>query len=131
MYLTIIFLPLFGSIVAGLFGRYVGAKGATLVTTSCLFLALFLSFFAFYEALQARVIELNTAAITGFFEAAPAWVAKEQGLGLKEIEGLNREISELRVALKMEKQMSRKITLNTEIRKHKDAIIKLEKSLTR
>jgi NADH-ubiquinone oxidoreductase chain 5 len=50
MYLTIIFLPLFGSIVAGLFGRYVGAKGATLVTTSCLFLALFLSFFAFYEA---------------------------------------------------------------------------------
>jgi NADH-ubiquinone oxidoreductase chain 5 len=50
MYLTIIFLPLFGSIVAGLFGRYVGPKGATVVTTSCLFLALFLSFFAFYEA---------------------------------------------------------------------------------
>ena len=50
MYLTIIFLPLFGSIVAGLFGRYVGAKGATVVTTSCLFIALFLSTIAFYEA---------------------------------------------------------------------------------
>jgi len=89
------------------------------------------NFFAFYEALQARVIELNTAGHTGFFEAAPVWVAKKQGLHLKEIEGLNREIAELRVTLKKEKQMSRKIALNTEIRKRKDAIIKLEKSLTR
>lgn len=89
------------------------------------------NFFALYEALQARVIELNTATHTGFFEAAPVWVAKEQGEHLKEIESVNREIAELRVTLKKEKQMSRKIALNIKIRKRKDAIIKLEKSLTR
>jgi len=89
------------------------------------------NFFALYEALQSRVIELNTAKHTGFFEAAPVWVAKEQGVTLKKIESLNREIAELRAILKKEKQMSRKITLNTKIRKCKDAIIKLEKSLTR
>ena len=49
MYLLIIALPLIGSFSAGLFGRYIGPKGSTIITTSCLFLAFLCSFFAFYE----------------------------------------------------------------------------------
>lgn len=49
MYLNIVFLPLTGSIVSGLFGRFLGPYGAGILTTSCVMLSLFLSFFAFYE----------------------------------------------------------------------------------
>jgi NADH-ubiquinone oxidoreductase chain 5 len=49
MYLTLVFLPLLGSISAGLFGRKIGARGACLLTVSCLFFTCFLSFCAFYE----------------------------------------------------------------------------------
>lgn len=87
------------------------------------------NFYALYEALQARVVELSTAERTGFFEAAPVWVARKQSETLKKIEGLEREISELRTTLKHEKQMSRKIALNTKIRQHKDAILKHEETL--
>jgi NADH-ubiquinone oxidoreductase chain 5 len=49
MYLLIIMLPLIGSCTAGLFGRYVGPNGSAIITTTCLFLSFFCSFFAFYE----------------------------------------------------------------------------------
>lgn len=49
MYLCIVVLPLLASIVAGLFGRFVGPHGASLITTSCLYLALFFSCVCFYE----------------------------------------------------------------------------------
>ena len=49
MYLILIFLPLIGSISAGLFGRKIGPKGSAVVTVSCLFLTFFLCAFAFYE----------------------------------------------------------------------------------
>ena len=49
MYLTLIFLPLMGSLSAGLFGRKIGAQGACIITVGCLFLTCFLSFAAFYE----------------------------------------------------------------------------------
>ena len=49
MYLCIPILPLASSIVAGLFGRFVGPTGASLITTSCLYLALFFSCVCFYE----------------------------------------------------------------------------------
>ena len=49
MYLCIVILPLLGSFVAGLFGRFVGSTGASLITTSCLYLALFFSLVCFYE----------------------------------------------------------------------------------
>jgi len=38
-----------GSILGGLFGRFVGPKGASIITTGCLFTSLFLSCIAFYE----------------------------------------------------------------------------------
>jgi NADH-quinone oxidoreductase subunit L len=49
MYLCITILPLLGSIVAGLGGRFVGPTGASLITTSCLYLSLFFSCVCFYE----------------------------------------------------------------------------------
>ena len=49
MYLLIVALPLIGSCSAGLFGRYIGPLGSATITTSCLLLTFFCSFFAFYE----------------------------------------------------------------------------------
>lgn len=49
MYLLLVFSPLIGSCVSGLFGRYLGFYGSSLVTTSCLFLSLLISLFSFYE----------------------------------------------------------------------------------
>lgn len=49
MYIPLIFLPLAGFCITGLFGRAIGPKGAAIVTTSCLVISLCLSFFAFYE----------------------------------------------------------------------------------
>jgi len=49
MYLLLIFLPLLSSITAGLFGRYIGPKGASLLTVSCLFITFFISVIVFYE----------------------------------------------------------------------------------
>ena len=53
MYLTLIFLPLMGSITAGLFGRKIGSKGSCIITVSCLILTCCLSFIAFYEVALA------------------------------------------------------------------------------
>jgi NADH-ubiquinone oxidoreductase chain 5 len=49
MYLLLIFLSLIGSLVAGLFGKQLGSKGAAIVTSSCLFISLLLSLTIFYE----------------------------------------------------------------------------------
>nr|QYC61872.1 NADH dehydrogenase subunit 5 [Stephanopyxis turris] len=49
MYLLLIFLPLIGSISAGLFGRNLGSFGAQIITVSCLILDFLISLFLFYE----------------------------------------------------------------------------------
>src|SRR5689334_9010526 len=49
MYLLLVFLSLFGSCLAGLFGRYIGSLGSAIITTCCLFTSLLISFFTFYE----------------------------------------------------------------------------------
>ena len=49
MYLLLVFLPLIGSISAGLFGRKLGPFGASFVTVSCLVVTFCISLFAFYE----------------------------------------------------------------------------------
>nr|YP_011008342.1 NADH dehydrogenase subunit 5 [Scytothamnus australis]WBP70313.1 NADH dehydrogenase subunit 5 [Scytothamnus australis] len=49
MYLNIIFLPLAGSFVAGLFGRFIGGRGAGLITICCVGLSCCLSGLSFYE----------------------------------------------------------------------------------
>jgi NADH-ubiquinone oxidoreductase chain 5 len=49
MYLTLIFLPLLGSIVSGFFGRKIGVSGAQLITCSCIVITTILSITAFLE----------------------------------------------------------------------------------
>jgi len=49
MYLLLIFLSLIGSCLSGIFGRYLGSFGASLITTSCLFFSFLIALFAFYE----------------------------------------------------------------------------------
>jgi NADH-ubiquinone oxidoreductase chain 5 len=49
MYLSIIILPLLGSLVSGLLGRKVGVTGSQFITCSCLLLSSFLMTVAFYE----------------------------------------------------------------------------------
>ncbi len=49
MYLLIVVLPFLGFILAGGFGRFLGFRGAPLVSTACVSFSAFLSFLAFYE----------------------------------------------------------------------------------
>jgi NADH-quinone oxidoreductase subunit L len=49
MYSLIVFLPIIGSAIAGLFGRVIGARASELVTTGLLFVSLALSLVAFND----------------------------------------------------------------------------------
>ena len=49
MYLSLIILPLLGSIISGFFGRKVGVSGAQLITCSCVIVTTVLSLVAFFE----------------------------------------------------------------------------------
>jgi len=49
MYLLLIFLPLLGSLCAGFFGRFLGFRGASLITTLSVFTSFVMSVLAFYE----------------------------------------------------------------------------------
>ena len=54
MYAAIVFLPLIGSAIAGLFGRVIGARPSELVTTGLLFVSAALSVLAFNEVETVR-----------------------------------------------------------------------------
>ncbi len=49
MYLTLIFLPILGSIISGFFGRKVGTTGAQLITSIFMFITTFLALIIFFE----------------------------------------------------------------------------------
>ena len=49
MYLLILLLPLVGSLFTGMLGRFLGFRGAALITTTCVFFSSILSYIAFYE----------------------------------------------------------------------------------
>ena len=55
MYLLLIVLPLFACLAAGLFGRFLGYRGTTLVTTLCVFISTLLSAIAFHEVALSGV----------------------------------------------------------------------------
>jgi NADH-quinone oxidoreductase subunit L len=50
MYATILFLPLIGFLIAGLFGRSIGAKASEYITSGLLILAALLSWIAFSDS---------------------------------------------------------------------------------
>jgi NADH-ubiquinone oxidoreductase chain 5 len=49
MYLTIVLLPLLGSIVSGFFGRNIGVKGAQIITSVCIVITTILAGIVFFE----------------------------------------------------------------------------------
>lgn len=49
MYYLILLLPLFSSITVGFFGRFLGIKGAGILSTICIIITSILSWIAFYE----------------------------------------------------------------------------------
>ncbi len=49
MYHAIVFLPLVGAIIAGLFGRSIGAKASEYITSGIMILVAFLSWIAFFQ----------------------------------------------------------------------------------
>jgi NADH-ubiquinone oxidoreductase chain 5 len=49
MYISIIILPLLGSIVSGFFGRKVGVNGAQLITCLSIIITTILAVLAFFE----------------------------------------------------------------------------------
>jgi NADH-quinone oxidoreductase subunit L len=59
MYQAIVFLPLIGAIIAGFFGRLIGARASEVITTSLVLVTMPLSWFALYqvgmEGHEARV----------------------------------------------------------------------------
>ena len=60
MYLLLVFLPLFSSITAGLFGRKIGPKGSAFLTVSCLLITCLISCFLFIEvALNNSSVYIN------------------------------------------------------------------------
>jgi NADH-ubiquinone oxidoreductase chain 5 len=60
MYLSIIILPLLGSIVSGFFGRKVGVSGAQLLTCLSIIITTILSIIAFFEiGLNNTLVSIN------------------------------------------------------------------------
>jgi NADH-ubiquinone oxidoreductase chain 5 len=49
MYLTILILPLLGSLISGLFGRKLGTNGGQIIATMSIIITTLLSVFAFIE----------------------------------------------------------------------------------
>jgi len=72
MYTAIVFLPIIGSAIAGLFGRFIGARGSELVTTGLLFVSAALSCYAFYDVAflgHSQIVPLAQWIVSGDFEA--------------------------------------------------------------
>ena len=72
MYAAIVFLPLLGSAIAGLFGRVIGSRPSELVTTALLFVSAALSCYAFYDVTvlgHGAILRIMPWITSGDFEA--------------------------------------------------------------
>jgi len=72
MYTAIVFLPLLGSLIAGLFGRAIGARGSEIVTTALLFVAAALSCYALYDVAylgHSAIVRVAPWIVSGSFAA--------------------------------------------------------------
>ncbi|MBM3488848.1 MAG: NADH-quinone oxidoreductase subunit L [Alphaproteobacteria bacterium] len=73
MYVAIVFLPLFASMLAGFFGRLLGDRGAQLITCGAVSLAALLSLYAFYDVAilgHTQKVQLFEWIDSGSFEVA-------------------------------------------------------------
>ncbi len=89
----------------------------------------FMNFYAFYSDIKNRIIELNAATRSGNYQIVSAEKTKDRGKILTKIMELEREIIELRSALKKEAQFNKKLELNVSVKKRQEAIKQLEQSL--
>jgi NADH-quinone oxidoreductase subunit L len=72
VYTAIVFLPILGSLIAGLFGRVLGARLSEIITTGLLFASAALSCFAFYDVAMlghSQIIQIAQWVHSGNFEA--------------------------------------------------------------
>ena len=70
MEIAIVFLPLIGAIIAGFFGRFIGDKGSSILTSALLTISAVLSWIMFYEIIFGsgpRPVELFTWINVGDF----------------------------------------------------------------
>ena len=63
MYTAVVFLPLLGAIVAGLFGRVIGERLSQIVTTGLLFLSAILGCIIFWQTVSAPTPTAHTIRI--------------------------------------------------------------------
>ena len=89
----------------------------------------FTNFRAFYNALRDCIIAYIVAEHTGRYISGTPATTENRIQHLKEIDRHTRKIVDLKVKLKKANQLSQQITLNTVIKKHKDAIIELESKM--
>jgi NADH-quinone oxidoreductase subunit L len=72
VYAAIVFLPIIGSAIAGLFGRIIGARASELVTTTLLFVSAVLSCYVFYDVTvlgHGAIVRIMPWITSGDFEA--------------------------------------------------------------
>ncbi|MBL4595974.1 MAG: NADH-quinone oxidoreductase subunit L [Robiginitomaculum sp.] len=77
LYLAIVFLPLVGAIIAGLFPRFTGVTAAQLISTGLLLVSACLSLFAFYDVAilgHEQTVQVARWFAVGSFEAH--WVLR-------------------------------------------------------
>lgn len=89
----------------------------------------FVNFYAFYTDIKNRVIALNTATRSGNYKIVSPEKTADRRENLTRITELEREIAELRSALKKETQFSKKLELNVSVKERQEAIKQLEQSL--
>ncbi len=71
MYTAIVFLPIIASAIAGLGGKFIGARASELVTTGALFVSAFLSIYVFYDVCilgHSAIVQLGPWITSGDLE---------------------------------------------------------------
>ncbi len=76
MYAAIVFLPIIGSAIAGLFGRLIGARASELVTTGLLFVSAALSVVAFVTVALGGGRPPLCRSCPGFIPAISRWTGR-------------------------------------------------------
>jgi len=97
----------------------------------------FSNYFTFYKSIQERVLALNCAVYTGVYELhnneskdPPGHTRSSARLArLKELENLNADKLEIGNRLKSEKQLGKKVDLNTEIKQIYDQIEQIKRNI--
>lgn len=88
-----------------------------------------MNFYAFYTDIKNRVIALKTSTRSGYYQVGSPEKSESRRESLTQIVALEREITELRSALKKETQFNKKLELNVSVKERQEAIKQLEQNL--